>query len=79
MIELYEQQVAETRRMNASLERIATTLERREPARSFARLWSPRWPHHLRARPSHDFNFVYMFEQIDIAPVRVQLRPLGLV
>jgi hypothetical protein len=30
MIELYEQQVAETRRMNALLERIATTLEKRE-------------------------------------------------
>lgn len=30
MIELYEQQVAETRRMNAMLERIATSLEKRE-------------------------------------------------
>jgi hypothetical protein len=30
MIELYEQQVAETRRMNANLERIATSLEKRE-------------------------------------------------
>lgn len=30
MIELYEQQVAETRRMNAMLERIAVTLEKRE-------------------------------------------------
>jgi hypothetical protein len=33
MIELYEQQVAETRRMNISLERIAATLEKREPSR----------------------------------------------
>ena len=30
MIDLYEQQVAETRRMNANLERIAATLEKRE-------------------------------------------------
>lgn len=30
MIDLYEQQVAETRRMNAMLERIAVTLEKRE-------------------------------------------------
>ena len=30
MIELYEQQVAETRRMNALLERIAASLEKRE-------------------------------------------------
>jgi len=30
MIELYEQQVAETRRMNGFLERIATSLEKRE-------------------------------------------------
>jgi ATP-dependent Zn protease len=30
MIELYEQQVAETRRMNANLERIAASLEKRE-------------------------------------------------
>ena len=29
MIELYEQQVAETRRMNGFLERIATAMERR--------------------------------------------------
>jgi ATP-dependent Zn protease len=29
MIELYEQQVAETRRMNATLERIATASEKR--------------------------------------------------
>ena len=29
MIDLYEQQVAETRRMNALLERIAVTLEKR--------------------------------------------------
>ena len=29
LIELYEQQVAETRRMNASLERIAVVLEKR--------------------------------------------------
>jgi hypothetical protein len=33
MIELYEQQVAETRRTNASLEWIAATLEKREPSR----------------------------------------------
>lgn len=32
LIELYEQQVAETRRMNANLERIAASLERREGA-----------------------------------------------
>jgi hypothetical protein len=31
MIDLYEQQVAETRRMNALLERIAVTLEKHEP------------------------------------------------
>ena len=30
LIELYEQQVAETRRMNVFLERIATSLEKRE-------------------------------------------------
>ena len=30
MIELYEQQVAETRRMNVFLERIAASLEKRE-------------------------------------------------
>ena len=30
LIELYEQQVAETRRMNGFLERIATSLEKRE-------------------------------------------------
>ena len=30
LIELYEQQVAETRRMNIFLERIATSLEKRE-------------------------------------------------
>jgi hypothetical protein len=30
LIELYEQQVAETRRMNANLERIAASLEKRE-------------------------------------------------
>jgi ATP-dependent Zn protease len=30
MIDLYEQQVAETRRMNTLLERIAVTLEKRE-------------------------------------------------
>jgi hypothetical protein len=30
MIDLYEQQVAETRRMNAHLERIAESLEKRE-------------------------------------------------
>jgi hypothetical protein len=30
LIELYEQQVAETRRMNANLERIAVSLEKRE-------------------------------------------------
>ncbi len=30
LIELYEQQVAETRRMNSLLERIAVTLEKRE-------------------------------------------------
>jgi ATP-dependent Zn protease len=30
MIELYEQQVEESRRMNANLERIAATLEKRE-------------------------------------------------
>ena len=33
MIELYEQQVAETRRMNSTLERIAVALEKHEPAR----------------------------------------------
>ena len=32
MIELYEQQVAETRKMNAMLERIAITLEKHEPS-----------------------------------------------
>ncbi|KYG99480.1 hypothetical protein [Bradyrhizobium sp. DOA1] len=31
LIELYEQQVAETRRMNGFLERIATSMEKREP------------------------------------------------
>ncbi|MBR0848282.1 hypothetical protein JQ543_11075 [Bradyrhizobium diazoefficiens] len=31
LIELYEQQVAETRRMNGFLERIALTLEKHEP------------------------------------------------
>ena len=30
LIDLYEQQVAETRRMNANLERIAVSLEKRE-------------------------------------------------
>jgi ATP-dependent Zn protease len=30
LIELYEQQVAETRRMNVNLERIAASLEKRE-------------------------------------------------
>ena len=30
LIELYEQQVAETRRMNGFLERIATAMEKRE-------------------------------------------------
>ena len=34
LIELYEQQVAETRRMNEFLERIAASLEKREIARS---------------------------------------------
>lgn len=34
LIELYEQQVAETRRMNQFLERIAMSLEKREGARS---------------------------------------------
>ena len=33
MIELYEQQVAETRRMNGLLERIAQSLEKHEPPR----------------------------------------------
>lgn len=33
MIELYEQQVEESRRMNGNLERIATALEKREPQR----------------------------------------------
>ena len=33
MIELYEQQVAETRRMNGYLERIALSLEKHEPPR----------------------------------------------
>lgn len=33
MIELYEQQVTETRRMNAYLERIAQSLEKHEPPR----------------------------------------------
>ncbi|MBR0828139.1 hypothetical protein JQ596_21620 [Bradyrhizobium manausense] len=33
LIELYEQQVVETRRMNGFLERIAATLEKRETAR----------------------------------------------
>lgn len=32
LIELYEQQVVETRRMNANLERIAASLEKREGA-----------------------------------------------
>ena len=32
LIELYEQQVAESRRMNANLERIAASLEKRESA-----------------------------------------------
>jgi ATP-dependent Zn protease len=32
LIELYEQQVAETRRMNQFLERIAASLEKRESA-----------------------------------------------
>jgi hypothetical protein len=31
MIQLYEQQVAETRRMNANLERIAAALDKRSP------------------------------------------------
>jgi hypothetical protein len=31
MIELYEQQVAETRRMNGFLERIAQSMEKHEP------------------------------------------------
>jgi hypothetical protein len=30
MIELYEQQVAETRRMNVTLERIASSMEKRQ-------------------------------------------------
>jgi hypothetical protein len=34
MIELYEQQVEETRRMNANLERIAASLEKRESTTS---------------------------------------------
>ncbi|MBR1173542.1 hypothetical protein JQ617_06205 [Bradyrhizobium sp. KB893862 SZCCT0404] len=34
MIELYEQQVIETRRMNGFLERIALSLEKHEPPRS---------------------------------------------
>ncbi|EJN14194.1 hypothetical protein PMI42_02248 [Bradyrhizobium sp. YR681] len=33
LIDLYEQQVAETRRMNGYLERIAQTLEKHEPPR----------------------------------------------
>ncbi|MGY8637967.1 hypothetical protein RAD15_36400 [Bradyrhizobium sp. 14AA] len=33
MIELYEQQVTETRRMNGFLERIAQSLEKHEPSR----------------------------------------------
>jgi ATP-dependent Zn protease len=33
MIALYEQQVAETRRMNGFLERIAQSLEKHEPTR----------------------------------------------
>jgi hypothetical protein len=33
MIELYEQQVAETRRMNGFLERIALSMEKHEPPR----------------------------------------------
>lgn len=33
MIELYEHQVAETRRMNGYLERIAQSLEKHEPPR----------------------------------------------
>jgi ATP-dependent Zn protease len=32
MIELYEQQVGETRRMNVTLERIALALEKHEPS-----------------------------------------------
>lgn len=34
MIELYEQQVGETRRMNVNLERIAASLEKREMSSS---------------------------------------------
>lgn len=34
MIELYEQQVAETRRMNGILERIAVAMEKRESSKS---------------------------------------------
>jgi hypothetical protein len=38
MLELYEQQVAETRRMNANLERIASSLEKRESGAPAERL-----------------------------------------
>ena len=34
MIELYEQQVAETRRMNGILERIAVAMEKRQSSRN---------------------------------------------
>jgi len=34
MIELYEQQVAETRRMNVFLERIAVAMEKRESSKN---------------------------------------------
>ncbi|TWA97015.1 hypothetical protein [Bradyrhizobium stylosanthis] len=34
LIELYEQQLIETRRMNTFLERIAVTMEKHEPPRS---------------------------------------------
>lgn len=34
LIELYDQQVAESRRMNVNLERIATALEKREGTKS---------------------------------------------
>jgi len=34
MVELYEQQIAETRRMNDFLERITASLEKREPSAS---------------------------------------------
>lgn len=36
LIELYEQQVAETRRMNGFLERIALSMERHEPPRGIS-------------------------------------------